>query len=1522
MSQLNVELAVWNAAANPTRSRVTAIVACEDGVACGHSDGKIWLYKLNTSDSKPTPPLDTLKQDDLLELEVQPKCLLAAHQSPIILLQLGQISSPSSEGYEGTITSVSEDGDVVLWGVSDGRCIARIRAPLQNIRPKSICLQTVDYQSAAEDLMFISGEGPVAYVLSYPSLELVYEWGLPHPEWITALAVRKRKDHFRSELITCTADGAVRLWSFDEFALAQQDVFSRAASPVLGNIADAGLGLSGNGSGAESASSDVEADPLCSSRNGMFSLESTFLHLGEEFAISCLAANPYNEDEFLAVSPTVVRLFASRDNQLHELLRWKAQRKTSASFAGGSFLSKSDIIFWDELGNISSVCSSFAIQGGSAGIHVTRSLHAEATGESPAFVVASLNRVPVGSESSLGSAIVGRVGNQVSVLAMYSSNWDKQTMSIILPAPLSSVSGSANRPHLDPEDAKGGHKNWLGQSTTFDMALLWNGCLEHVRSEQDMTCALVTDAGSIVVGLSSGAIRLMSLPQLLGVTTLSGSSTDARNSESGALELRGHAFAITALYEWAVPSASSCEFCQRSSSTSTEARPSGGSSDIADGDHHSIRSLGASAAQKSCTACSPNLLVSASADLTLRIWDMTSGECLNTLAAQSAPVVYICSTLPTKHALWQESGGHQALKGLLRSLVVAVGSDNSATLLSMETLERVYVSAPYHEKLVRLALCKDAGGLVLCFADETKRVIVLEHILAQRGQLEPIESPPAYSVSLLPALSKPADGSISRGGHWVDVHMLSSSGRNSARCVSPVALVLEIEVTQLQAVISRLVPDGASSKQMQHLLDVEAQDQLRVGCCGHGAGGKPMLQPLCTSLALLSVLCSWGLCAELDEIKTSAFGMHPPPGNVSLAISNKQLGVHSVQFPSGANKSSSWCMSPLLNAQRMLGILTLSRGILQGNEKRAVEIINYYVGKLPGKIGSRFKPLSLQILAQYWQSPNVARCPTGIVLDAAELNALTIVCIIGNDYSSLLPLTARSMAASMLQTLVTADRVGTRARMVGIELLSRGFATFKPYLDCQLIIQNLLAVLMTVSEDGGGSSSGGGTSATPTLSLLPGGHNSGNPGALSSSGASTGLGIYRTMSGASLPALAGGGAGIPVSRNLSNQTRNVNDSLLGSSKELPRSIPAPSGGGGERGGSLATTPTNTLSSVARAAMTSSALRAHAQAGEGSRPRLSKLGYGTDEDVSNISGSDKSGTPSPHLRAQGQRVAAHRHRSPRTRQSSIGENSAGSHGSTVSFNLIVLAKSALLRIAAADMPLVSSTVVEILQSNSENGSIRERRGALQLVGLVAQKYPRQLHSHLEGIAAAIVQAIEPKRATMRKLLISAAGAALQGLVHAYPWVSFHPESQCLAVGCIDGRCTTYDLRTATRTAVYDGGAGCPVAAVAISPQGDRVASFTLGNGMLSVWDPAPSALAMFARSLFWSATSELGGGSSAAEPQSSGSVTPSKTMKIPAGYLEHVGEISASSAVAIAKLAWTADRTVLLQIQEASFSLSV
>ncbi|KAJ1891013.1 hypothetical protein LPJ66_007160, partial [Kickxella alabastrina] len=164
MSSLNIELAVWNAATDPTHTKVTATATHKDGIACGHSDGKVWLYEFASAKlSEPATPT---------ELKMHPKCMLVAHQSPIVLLKIAHVNSPLANGTEGALISVSEDGNVVLWDISDGRCISRVRTPLQNIRPASINLQTVDYQSAAEDLLFVTGEGHVAYVLSYPSLEL------------------------------------------------------------------------------------------------------------------------------------------------------------------------------------------------------------------------------------------------------------------------------------------------------------------------------------------------------------------------------------------------------------------------------------------------------------------------------------------------------------------------------------------------------------------------------------------------------------------------------------------------------------------------------------------------------------------------------------------------------------------------------------------------------------------------------------------------------------------------------------------------------------------------------------------------------------------------------------------------------------------------------------------------------------------------------------------------------------------------------------------------------------------------------------------------------------------------------------------------------------------------------------------------------------------------------------------------------------------------------------------------------
>ncbi|KAJ2449575.1 hypothetical protein EV183_004819 [Coemansia sp. RSA 2336] len=1255
LSSLKLRLVSWNEAANPTRTRVTAVAAYRDGVACGHADGTIWLYDIIAA------------AKDTNDFELHPKCLLSAHQSPITLIKLAELSSPSPEGHEDTLISVSDDGDVIVWSAADGRCISRVWTPLPNVRPVSVCLQTVDYQSAAEDLLFITGEGSAAYVLSYPSLAVVYEWQLPHAEWITAHAVRKRKDHFRSELLTCTADGVVRIWSYDEFALAQQDVFSRAASPVQPPRIDT---IAQSIDKADSSILESITDSEADLHNLQFNLESQLAALGPDQIISELVINPFNDDEFLAVSPAMVRLFASRNNELHELLRWRPQRATNSPFTGAGFLGKTDILFWDTNGTIFSVCTQFSIEGGSAGIHMARGWHSDSAGMHS--VATGLCSVSPGAPDSALSRLTGQQNMPTNVLVSYSSSATAHVLSVVLPVPLSSVSGSANRPHESPEDAKSGRRNWLGQATPFELNKLWDRWLQAVKLETPVTSALVLCGDRIAIGRGNGAVQVVSRAQLI------------RNRDAKVNVLDGHNAAVTALHEW-----------NQATMPKDKQHPD--------------------ATRVTADQSTHSLLLSASKDLTLRFWDTSSGECLYVLPTQSAPVVrMVCMMEPGKQILWKDSAKHKAMNKLLSSLVLAVASDNSTTLVSVSSFERIHVTAPYHVRPACLSLCRDSGDLVLRYTDGTKQHIPLSHLRdVASDQIVPDESEsyPEVSVNLL--RTKQTARHDSSSSSWLNASVLSQK--------TP-ALVLDVDIERLQAAFPRTLTDQMTREQMKQLVQ------------SHSA--------LQAAMAVLSQLCLWGVSEELDKIKRD-FGMDAPRP-MSLSMSNKQMAAHTLLFPNTSG-SSSWCVSSLLNSQRMLAVLMLARSILQGNEKKAVQVINFYVGKLPGQIGRQFKPLSLLTLAQYWQSTNVnlqraartlmlsavhgvsekqrraelfywtsmlARCGPKAV-DGEDLQALTIVCVVAGDFPALLPLTGRSMVATLLQAQLEAESVG--AQLAAMELLSRGFGTFRAYLDCQAVVQRLVEIMVSITEEAGEASGG-----------------------------------------------------------------------------------------------------------------------------------------------------------------------------------------------VSYAAVGQAKAALQRISAADADVVGAGLERMLRE----GSVEEQRRALQAVGVVVQKQAGQLQGRAEGLAEAIVGTLEPKRATARRRLIGAAGVALQGLVRAFPWVSFDAEAQLLAVGGASGRCVVYDVRTATRTAVFDGGGAAPVVAVAIAPAGDFVASFTLA-GQLSVWDPQPNALAMFTKALLWSDM----------QAAAHGSVAPLKTMTIPRGFLGHA-EVPASALMRVARLQWTGSRTVLLRIQEASFSLSI
>ncbi|PIA13873.1 hypothetical protein COEREDRAFT_83162 [Coemansia reversa NRRL 1564] len=882
MSLLGIRLVAWNASGNPTRTQVTATVAYSDGVACGHSNGVIWLYDFESSASKDISGPSSL--------QLRPKCLLSAHRSRIVLMKLAEISSPTVGGRESTVISISEDGDVVLWSALDGRCISRVRTPLQGIRPTALSLQTIDHQLPCEDLLFVSGEGGVVYVLSYPSLELAYEWQFPHTEWITALTARKRRDHLRSEIITCTRDGVVRVWSYDEFALAQQNVFSRAASPVENHATT--RASSAPADTAQSMSTELETDPAREgSTSSIFNLDAQFAALGEGDAMLQLLINPFNEDEFLAVSPKVARLFASRNGDLHELLVWHTQRTADSTFTGGGFLGKSDIVLWDSIGTIFSACTLFSVEGGSAGMHTARAKHVDNI-KGPVHCVSGLSSVPqLSSKSALAGLVSCTTESRVDVLVSYASGRDSHMLSVVVPVPLSSVSGSANRPHQSPEDAISGPRNWLGKAVPFDMSTLWNEWIKEVKIERGISSALVTNAGDlVVVGYCNGTIVITS-PALL-IDGLFGGDGDTEG-DIDTIELCGHTAAITALYEWQ-PLADSV------------------AAEVPVHDSLGIRSqeYGKSARKPKVSS----LLISASKDLTMRIWNMGTGECLYVIPAQSSPVVSIHSMSPTRTMTWKESVRHRELSELLSSLVLAVESGGSTALVSVTSFERLHVTPPYHEPPVRIALCRDSGDLELQYADDFQQQLSLSHFL--RADDNDDGQYPECIINLAQSTMTPyqAPGNNNGGNGcnehgWISVKMISQNGHSLKWPGSgALACVIDIDIGKLQTSVSKVVVDESTEKEMRRLV---GRSDVR------------------GSLQLLSRLCTWGVSKELDVAKRG-FGLRPPHSNVTLSMTNNVRETSTMLFPNHSDHCASWCVSRVFNAQRMLAILVLARGALHG----------------------------------------------------------------------------------------------------------------------------------------------------------------------------------------------------------------------------------------------------------------------------------------------------------------------------------------------------------------------------------------------------------------------------------------------------------------------------------------------------------------------------------------------------------------------------------------------------------------
>jgi WD40 repeat protein len=131
-------------------------------------------------------------------------------------------------------------------------------------------------------------------------------------------------------------------------------------------------------------------------------------------------------------------------------------------------------------------------------------------------------------------------------------------------------------------------------------------------------------------------------------------------------------------------------------------------------------------------------------------------------------------------------------------------------------------------------------------------------------------------------------------------------------------------------------------------------------------------------------------------------------------------------------------------------------------------------------------------------------------------------------------------------------------------------------------------------------------------------------------------------------------------------------------------------------------------------------------------------------------------------------------------------------------------------------------------------------ALKLVAALVKNESIRLLPLLERIVEIAVRSLDPHVPHVRDLAMPTITRLLFLLVSTYPMVSFHQQTQRLALGTPHSSVIVYDLKAATKWHVLEGHGGA-VAAVSFSENGRFVASYSYADKTVRVWSMATSFL---------------------------------------------------------------------------------
>ncbi|RIA87577.1 WD40-repeat-containing domain protein [Glomus cerebriforme] len=280
-SSLNVPLAFW---ANLPTAPVTTVAYKEGHIVTGLEDGHIWIYRCIFNEQG-SPQL-------------QHKILCVGHKSSITALTIIKGQTDGCAGNDYVLISASEDGEVIKWGLLDGRCLTAMPKALdgtiKSLKPLA------EYSQTAKFLLCSGFSGEIT-ILNCTTLEIVRIWG-GHNDWVTCTPFYD-SDARQIRLLTSNFNGILKIWTFDE-----------SKYTIRKDYDNVGL-------------LDAQGDKI---------LE--------------LISNPYDIGVILAITKSYAIVFTIRRGKMVNFQRIRIS-KEGIYWASGIFLLKNRVLLWSQSGN-------------------------------------------------------------------------------------------------------------------------------------------------------------------------------------------------------------------------------------------------------------------------------------------------------------------------------------------------------------------------------------------------------------------------------------------------------------------------------------------------------------------------------------------------------------------------------------------------------------------------------------------------------------------------------------------------------------------------------------------------------------------------------------------------------------------------------------------------------------------------------------------------------------------------------------------------------------------------------------------------------------------------------------------------------------------------------------------------------------------------------------------------------------------------------------------------------------------